>query len=203
MPWYVTLPVVLEILGVPAIIIGWFDLSKRLFNKDIGKRSRYLIGVFGMVVAAGGLVIAVGGQVGWFNAGKPEIRITSPLSGISVSQNITVEGYATSELCENQHLYIVVEYGGRWWPQYSEIILGYSAGTKKWEFSTPASIGLPEDVGKSFTIRAILADPAIHQHFQSWLQQSTTAENWTGIPIAEADQIGKRQICDSITVTRR
>lgn len=134
-----------------------------------------------------------------FTTPRSEIEITFPLDGALVAQEITVKGYATAELCEEQHLYIMVEYGGRWWPQYSEIVPGYSASSKKWEFSTPADIGLPEDVEKSFTIRAILVDDAIHQHFQNWFQQAT----WIGIPITDVNQWGKMESGDGVTVTRR
>jgi len=129
-----------------------------------------------------------------------EITITSPMDNASVPREITVEGYATRELPKGQHLYIVVEYGGRWWPQYSEIMPGYSASSKKWEFSTPVEIGLPEDVGKSLTIRAILVDDAIHQHFQNWFQQA----EWVGISITDINQWGRVAIhYDTATVERR
>lgn len=130
------------------------------------------------------------------------IHLTYPEDGSSVPLEITAKGYATGELNSKQHLYIVVEYGGRWWPQYSEATIGYSQTTKRYEFSSPARIGKEEDVGKIFAVRAILVDSAIHQHFQGWLQQHTATGEWTGIPITEVNQWGKVQICDSITVTR-
>lgn len=48
--------------------------------------------------------------------GKLEITIASPMDNTLVSQNITVEGHANRELSEDEHLYIVVECGGLWWP---------------------------------------------------------------------------------------
>lgn len=131
------------------------------------------------------------------------IDLTYPQDGSSVSQETTVKGYATRELSSEQHLYIVVEHGELWWPQYSEITMGYSHTTKRYEFSTPARIGKTDDFGKGFTIRAILVDSPIHQHFQSWFEQNVITEEWLGIPILEVNQWGKVQIYASITVTRQ
>ena len=97
----------------------------------------------------------------------------------------------------------MVEYGGLWWPQYSEVTIGYSQRTNRYEFQTPARIGKEEESGQTFIIRAILVDPAIHQHFQGWFQQHTMTEEWPGIPITEVSRLGKVEICDSITVTRQ
>jgi hypothetical protein len=127
------------------------------------------------------------------------ITITSPMGNALVLQSVTVEGYSTRELSKDEHPYIVVEYGGRWWPQYAEITLGYSSSTKRWEFSIPAEVGQPADTGRSFVIRAIIVDDATHQRFQSWFQQA----EWTGIPITEVNQQGKVRISDSVTLTRR
>lgn len=131
------------------------------------------------------------------------IDLTYPQDGSSISQETTVKGYATRELSSEQHLYIVVEHGELWWPQYSEITMGYSHTTKRYEFSTPARIGKTDDFGKGFTIRAILVDSPIHQHFQSWFEQNVITEEWLGIPILEVNQLGKVQIYASITVTRQ
>jgi len=131
------------------------------------------------------------------------IGLTYPQDGSSVSQETTVKGYATRELSSEQHLYIVVEYGELWWPQYSEINIWYSHTTKRYEFSTPARIGKTGDFGRGFTIRAILVDSPIHQRFQSWFEQNVITEEWLGIPILEVNQWGKVQSCASITVTRQ
>jgi hypothetical protein len=131
------------------------------------------------------------------------IDLIYPQDGSYISQVTTVKGYATKELSSEQHLYIVVEHGELWWPQYSEITMGYSQTTKRYEFSTPAGIGKTDDVGKGFTIRAILVDSPIHQHFQSWFEENVITEEWLGIPILEVNQWGKVQICASITVTRQ
>ena len=133
----------------------------------------------------------------------PAITITVPSDNARVPQEITVEGYANKELPENQYLYIVIEYGGRWWPQYGEVIPGYSHGTERYKFSTPARIGEEEDIGRTFTIRAILVEPTIHQHFQNWFQECTSTGEWHGIPITEVNRLGEVETCDYITVIRR
>jgi len=131
------------------------------------------------------------------------INLTYPEDNSSIPQEITVKGYATSELSSEQRLYIVVEYGGLWWPQYSEVTIGYSQMTKRYEFNTPSRIGKEDDAGKTFVIRAILVDSAIHQRFQSWFQQHIVTEGWSGISITEVNQWGEVEICDSIIVTRQ
>ena len=138
-----------------------------------------------------------------FGEGKPEITIISPLNNVLVSQNITVEGYANRELSEDEHLYIVVECGGLWWPQYNEVTVGYFQATERYEFHAPARIGREGETGQTFIIRGILVDSAIHQHFQSWFQQHILMEDWPGIPRTEVSRLGKAEICDSITVIRR
>jgi|GEM_PF-4334929 len=199
MPWYVVLSIVLGVLSIPAIIKGWLDIPKRV---PLGELGRHLCSVFGVAMAVAAIVIATGGHLSCFNDEKPEIRFTSPSGDASVVQEITVKGYATSEL-GSQHLYVVVEHGGRWWPQYSEVTTGYSQATGRYEFSTPARIGQDEDIGKTFIIRAILVDSIIHQHLQDWFRQHAIAEEWPGIPITEVTQWGKAEICDSISVTRQ
>lgn len=131
------------------------------------------------------------------------IDLTYPKDGSSISQETTVKGYATKELSSEQHLYIVVEYGGLWWPQYREITMGYSHTSERHEFSTSASVGQTDDSGKEFTILAILVDSPIHQRFQSWFEQNVHTQEWLGIPILEVNEWGKVQICASITVTRQ
>ena len=131
------------------------------------------------------------------------IDLNYPQDGSAISQETTVKGYATRELSSEQHLYIVVEHGELWWPQYSEITMGYSHTTRRYEFSTPARVGKTDDFGKGFTIRAILVDSPIHQHFQSWFEENVITEEWLGIPILEVNQWGKVQICASVTVTRQ
>lgn len=98
---------------------------------------------------------------------------------------------------------IVVEYGGQWWPQYSEVNIGYSPRTKRYEFSTPARIGKEEDVKKAFIIRAILVDSSVHQRFQNWFQQHIGTEHWPGIPITEVNLRREVKTCDYINVIRQ
>lgn len=131
------------------------------------------------------------------------IDLTYPQDGSSIPQETTVKGYATRGLSSEQHLYIVVEHRELWWPQYSAITMAYSHTTRRYEFSTPVTIGKTDDVGKGFTIRAVLVDSPVHQHFQSWFEQNVVTGEWPGIPILEAKQRGKVQIWASITVTRR
>lgn len=135
--------------------------------------------------------------------GKLAINLTYPEDGLSIPLEVTVEGYATEELSSEQHLYIVVEYGGLWWPQYSEATIGYSHTTERYEFHMPARIGKEEDVGETFVIRAILVDPSIHHHFQAWFQEHAVMAEWPGIPITEVKQLGEVKIYDSVTVTRQ
>jgi hypothetical protein len=191
--------IILGVFGaIPSYVIAWTAYSKRRPRPPFGKWLRevrrsypFLIGVLFSIAM---IVLFASPSPG------PEITITSPMDNASVPREITVEGYATRELPKGQHLYIVVEYGGRWWPQYSEIMLGYSASSKRRAFSTPADIGLPEDVGKSFTIRAILVDDAIHQHFQNWFQQA----EWVGISITDVNQWGRVEThYGRVTVKRR
>lgn len=200
MPWYVTLSIALGIVSIPSLIKGWLDLPRWL---HIGERGRHLCSMFGIVVAVAAIVIAAGGHVGWFNDDRIEIKITSPLGDASVVQEITVKGYATGELSSEHHLYIVVEYGGRWWPQYSEVSVGYSHSTNRYEFSTPARVGQEADTGETFIVRAVLVDATMHLRFQAWLQQHALVGEWPGIATTEVKEWGRARICDSVTVTRR
>ncbi len=130
------------------------------------------------------------------------IEITSPTNKSLVLQEIVVEGYATVELSEDEHLYIVVEWGELWWPQYSSITPVYSPRTGKWEWSTPVRIGRQEDAGKAFNIVAISVDKTIHQRLQNWLEDGEDNEGWPGIPINEITRWGETKIYHRIAVTR-
>lgn len=128
-------------------------------------------------------------------------KITSPLYG-SVRQTITT-GYFICEPDTAWHAYVVVEYGGQWWPQSSEAIPGYSQTTKRYEFSVPTSIGLETDTGKTFMLRIVLVDESVHQLFQNWFQQGQATGTWLGINITEIDQQGQTIICDSTSIVRQ
>ena len=121
-----------------------------------------------------------------------EIVLTSPPSDNRVVQNITVQGYATSALPADRYLYVVVEWGGLWWPQYDNITPAYSQVTKRWEFSVPATAGKQEDSGEIFELKTVLVDALIHQQFQSWLQK----KEWAGIPMAEVYRWGELEVHD-------
>ena len=181
--------------AIPSYIIAFrkskpYRPSFSKYLRDVRQSYPFFLGIFFTIAM---IVLFVLPQ------SPPVITITSPMDNALVPQSITVEGYINKELPEDEHLYIVVEYGGRWWPQYSEIMPSYSPSSKNWKLSAPAEIGLPEDAGKSFGIRPVLVDDAIHQHFQSWFQQT----EWVGIPITEVNQQGKVKIYDGVTVTRR
>jgi hypothetical protein len=131
-----------------------------------------------------------------------EITITSPINNALIPMEITVKGYAKTNLPSDEHLYIVVEYGGMWWPQCGEISIGYSQSSGKYEFITPARVGKEEDYNKPFSLRAIVVDSVVHQIFQSWFQQNVSTEVWQGISIVETKQRGTAEIRDSISVIR-
>ncbi len=103
-----------------------------------------------------------------------EISITYPEDGSAIPIEATIRGYASRELSSEEHLYIVVEHGGRWWPQYSEIIAGYSQASRGYEFDAPVRIGEDDEARKTFVINAILVDSSVHSAFQKWLKFNTT-----------------------------
>ena len=131
-----------------------------------------------------------------------EINITYPEDGSATPIETAVSGYASRELSSEQHLYIVVEYGGRWWPQSSEVTVGYSQASQRYEFDALARIGKDYDTGKTFIIQAVLVDSLVHQLFQGWQKKSTITGEWQGIPINKVNNFGKVDICDRITVKR-
>ena len=132
-----------------------------------------------------------------------ELTITYPPSDALVSQTITLEGYANTELGEDQHMYIVVEYEGSWWPQDDEVTFVYSPSTDRYNFNVLVGVGNEADVGETFIIRAILVDSVVHQHFQSWLQQSEITGEWLGISVYEVNEMGDAQTFYSVSVTRQ
>ena len=196
--------IIIGVVGaIPSYIIAWNKWRRRSPSLSMGKwlretRQSYPF-LLGIVFSAVMVMLFVCP----FGEGKPEITITSPLDNALVFQDITVEGYTTKELSKDAYLYIVIERGGLWWPQCSEVAVGYSQTTKKYQFQTPARIGQEEEIGQTFMIRAILVDSAVDQYFQSWFQQHTIGEGWPGIPITEVSRRGETEICHSITVTRR
>lgn len=191
MEWHEWLNIILGIIGIPALVAG--SIRK---IKDLGWWKTLII--VGIMLSVTALVFSTTSlpEV-WFSPKLPKIVITSPFDHGSVFQETDVEGYADKGLSNNQHLYIVVEMGQLWWPGYANA--GYSEATKRYDFHIRAFIGQEGDTGKVFTIRAILVDSAIHERFQSWLQQG----EWGGISIPEVHQWGEVQICDSISVTRK
>ncbi len=151
------------------------------------------------------LVLAAVGILIISNSGDEtlSIKITAPEDGSSIPLEFTVEGYTNNKIPLEQHLYVVIEYGGLWWPQYSEISIGYSHMTKHYMFSTPSRVGKIDDIDKIFGLRAILVDSLVHQHFQNWLKQNSEGGEWLGISITEMNQKGNVQIYDSISITRK
>lgn len=187
--------IIIAIISV--ILVGMFILIWRILVGGWSKRKKALaiildVFICGMVI----LLFIYRGNV---------IGITSPPDGALVPQNITVEGYTTFEVGENQHLYIVVEYGRYWWPQSSEITVEYSSTTKRYEFSTPARIGKNTDFNLTFVIRAILVDSDVHQQFQNWFKTGEETGEWPAIPITLAKGWGEwdEETGDYITVKRQ
>jgi len=127
-----------------------------------------------------------------------EVSITYPTRDAVVTRNIVVEGYTTGELSAGRFLYVVVEWGGRWWPQYSNLTPAYSQQSQRWEFSVPVQVGEAGDSGKIFTLGAVVVDAAVHSRFQDWLRQ----EDWPGILINDANQWGAVEIFSFTTVIR-
>ena len=132
-----------------------------------------------------------------------EISITYPEDGSATPIETTVKGYTSRELSSEQHLYIVVEIGGRWWPQRSEVAVGYSQANQRYEFVTLARIGKDDEIGKTFIIQAVLVDSPVHQLFQGWSQKGAATGEWQGIPISKVNSFGKVDIYDRITVERQ
>ena len=201
------------VVGIFSAIPSYFGAWKRYKNwlkknpkgslskwlREIRQSYLFFLGIFFTILMIGLFIILLLPVQG----PEPESGgITTPQNGALVPLEITVEGYVNSELPESQHLYIVVEYGGRWWPQYSEADVGYSSTNRRYEFSTPARIGTEEDIGKTFAIRAILVDSTVHQYFQNWFQSGET-EGWAGISTTEVNQKGEVKLFDYVTVLRR
>jgi hypothetical protein len=193
MKWYDILGVVLGIFAIPGLASNWIPIMKKNYK---------LFTILGFILAILAIIFAVvpfpDGQ-----PTRPEIKIASPLNDASVPLEITVRGYTAADLSSNEHLYIVVEYGGVWWPQVGEISVGYSQTSQKYEFSIPVIVGQEGDIGKSFYIRALLVDYAVHQYFKNWFQQSLPSQDWPGLSIVETKQRGEVYICDSISVVRK
>ena len=176
---------------ITPFIVYWLNRKK---GKSVGPKPQWrkrIVVILLMVVWSVSLVGFGASLNALLSPPEPlEIIIISPLPDALVTPETNVKGYATTELPENQHLYIVVEYGGRWWPQYSEVTVGYSSASKRYEFGTPARIGNETDFDKTFGIRAILVDSAVHQQFQNWFQTGA-ATGYQGCPITEVNQWGE------------
>jgi hypothetical protein len=196
-------PTEIIIAIISAILVGMFTLIWRILVKKEWIKKKKTLAIILNVFICGVVIVMI---LLLINDG---IIITSPPDGALVPQNITVEGYTTLELTDNQHLYIVVErvveYGEYWWPQTGEITVGYSSTTKRYEFSTPARIGKNTDFNLTFGIRAILVDSAIHEEFQNWFQTGEATGEWPAIPITLAKRWGEwdQEIGDYINVKRQ
>ncbi|MHB8105472.1 MAG: hypothetical protein ACYDG5_08050, partial [Dehalococcoidales bacterium] len=193
MEWHNGLSVVLGILSIPNLASKWVPLLQ--------PKQKFFISL-GFILAILAIIFAVIPFPGPINP-PPEIKITSPLNDAVIPMEISVKGYSTTELPNDEHLYIVVEYGGMWWPQFGEMSIGYSQNSGKYEFNTPARVGKEDDHNKPFNIRAVLVDSAVHQYFQSWFQQNKSTEDWQGISIVETKQRGNVDIKDSVSVVRQ
>ncbi len=173
-------------------------------NKPAGKRVKHIIwkrptfAIF-IILAIISIGLAIIPKVAAIDLAA---NIISPKDGSSVPERFFIDGYINRELNSGQYLYIVVEVGGRWWPQYGEVTPEHSSNTGYYEFMTPVYCGNADMVGKPLGIKAILVDSFIHQNFQSWLQISSKKE-WPGILTAKVSQWGNVEVLDSITVLRQ
>ncbi len=181
-----------SVLGIISFIYGLILFIKK-YPHIIKK---YLFLCIGVVLIAGAITIR------FYPDGHLDVKITSPQDNAKIQMYVTIEGNTSRGLSKDEHLYIMVEYGEVWWPQNGEVIVGYSQTSEKYEFNTNARVGNEEDTNKSFNIRALLVDSAVHQYFQNWFQLNRSTQKWDGIPIVETTQKGTIEIKDSITVTR-
>lgn len=132
-----------------------------------------------------------------------EVTISAPADNFSVSQEVFVEGYTTKNLTDDQYLYIIIEHGGRWWPQCDEIVPDYSKNSKENRFNTLVKVGQEEESGKTFIIRAVLVESTVHSYFQDWFQECSDTGEWHGISVTEVNQLGVVEPLDYVTVIRK
>jgi hypothetical protein len=133
-----------------------------------------------------------------------EIKITSPLNNDKIYMDTIVRGYTTAEIPEKAHLYIVVEYDKKWWPQVKELQVKKSEVTGFYDFDSQIRVGIqPEDVGRVFVIKALVGDSVIYKQFESWFQQNSGTGDWPGIPVNNINQDKDIICCDNITILRK
>ena len=129
------------------------------------------------------------------------VTIEEPDDGSTVQMQTTVRGTATNMCTGGDSLWVIVEVGGRQWPQLARLTLFPKAGTDDFGWFVTARIGQPGDAGLAFAILVISTTSEIDQEFADWFNAGESSGMYPGfIP---RDLISKgAQVLAGIAVTR-
>jgi hypothetical protein len=168
---------------VGAILGGIFtaattEVLNRRTRDGGGKRSIVVAFVIG--AALGGLVVWV-----LFNPRCPSgtaVRITSPRAGDPVPMRVDVKGNS-EKLCSRHEIWMVViaPNASKFYPQAGAAVVDDNGD---WQSRAPALLGVEgetKDVGKSFRIRAVVADRKAQRAFDEYIDSSESKGSFDGL----------------------
>jgi len=139
------------------------------------------------------------------NTPTPEfclVTITEPADKSGVLMEISVRGTATTVCREGDPLWVLVEIGGRQWPQLAPLTLFPRSGTDDLGWFVTALVGIEGDAGKTFGILVISTTQEIDQEFTNWFEEGDRTGQFPGFIPRDLVRKGA-EVKTGISVTRR
>ena len=137
------------------------------------------------------LILSVVGCPGTPGPVAPSRKVTieKPKDDGEIRHETSIQG-TYSSIPDGYQIWVVVSIGGRFYPSAKADLL--QNGT--WTATAWVGSGPDEDIGKTFGILAVLADPGASGELDKYIQ----AKEWTGLDRLPAGA----EICDRVTVKR-
>lgn len=130
------------------------------------------------------------------------VTITEPKDGSEVPMEVTVRGVANAACQGGPNLWVVVEIGGRQWPQLAPLTLFPRSDSADLGWFAVAHIGQPDDLEKAFGILVISTTPEIDEEFFDWFTSGEQTGQYPGFIPGDLAKRGT-EVKAGISVTRR
>jgi len=198
-PIDITQIIVTIITSTSAIIIAWLRRKEKIERKQITPQEKIALKITKldiMIYICIILLVANLGVFGWRYWWGPttEVKITYPYDDASVEIREMIRGTSQS-IPEGQVVWIIVypQITGRYYPQNALTDIQANG-----DWSSPALIGIEEDVGKKFDIIVVLANKEAQESLNAYLAQFEDKKTWPGLEKLPNGAV----IYDRITITR-
>jgi len=96
-----------------------------------------------------------------------------------------VRGTTNIPIPDGKSIWLVVEFGGEWWPQKAPIVPFPISGEEGLSWTVLALVGVDGDRDKPFGLFVILTPPEVDDEFFAWFKAGKESGMFPGFPSGE------------------